>query len=116
MITQEEAKRLEELRKKIFDQIQICLQEDCYCKDYEGAIGVRFPNYFDEKYGAVNCYYLDLALYVFGPNRGYTWSGNTLLEAIEKAHRDVDKWIKIRGTDEEHYNNDDNYEFVKEIC
>ena len=42
----------------------------------------------------MNEYQIDLACYVIGPNRGYTWTGKSFAECLDQAKTDIRKWIK----------------------
>lgn len=39
------------------------------------------------------CYTIRLHCYLLGPHRHYEWTENTLLEAVNRAKQDIDKWI-----------------------
>lgn len=91
----EDLEKLNTLRQKTFIQIYECLKEDGHCKRYEGTFGITFPCYFDDE----DEWSITLDLYVFGPDRHYTWNGKTLREAIEKADSDVTMWIREWGED-----------------
>ena len=85
-----------ELRRDLFDEIRKRLEEDGLCKRYEGCfeVTVVYPNYFEEKSGENEPYYVvTLDCYVVGPSRHYNWQGKTLLEAVQTAERDIRKWI-----------------------
>ncbi len=89
---------LEALRALVFAGIKRALEIDGCCKAYEGAITVRYPSYFANQgrgilYAPQDCYEVELACYVLGPNRGEKWQGATLAEALEKATADVTRWI-----------------------
>jgi len=89
---------VEAFRALVFAGIKGCLEHDPHCKAYEGAITVRYPSYFANQgrgilYAPQDAYEVELACYVLGPNRGETWSGATLDEALAKATADVAAWI-----------------------
>lgn len=47
----EDALRFDSLRNRVFRMIGKELEEDSYCKSYEGAIDIdiSYPNYFEEE-------------------------------------------------------------------
>lgn len=80
--------KLEKLRKRLFDAIELSLKEDGHCKSYEGAFSIVMPNYFNN-----NGWSIALDCYVIGPGRHYSWSGKDLEEAYNKAEKDIISWI-----------------------
>ena len=94
VITQEEIVKLQLLQKRVFKQIKKCLEGSSTYKSYEGQFSIVFPNYFKEEEDT-DRFILKLDLYIFGPCRHYSWDGNSLMEAIDKAEKDIDEWIEI---------------------
>jgi len=89
MIPQTELDRFYALRQFVFDNIKQALAEDSHCKSYEGAMAVHFPDYFDSLFDG---WAITLDCYVFGPSRHYRWEGDTFLEALEKAEKEIKSW------------------------
>ena len=93
-----EMQRFFALRKRLFDAIREALAEDNHCKSYEGAFEITqcFPNYFDYEYETGNgcLFVIELHCYVVGPNRHYRWDGKTFEEALGKAERQIDSWLR----------------------
>ncbi len=90
--------RVEAFRDLVFAGIRRALEIDEHCKAYEGTITVRYPSYFAGKgrgilYAPQDHYEVELACYVLGPNRGETWRGETLVDALALATADVTRWI-----------------------
>lgn len=84
-----------ELRKWFFEQLDKILKSDVgfHHKSYEGTfrISFDFPCIFEEeKEPEVT---IDLDCYVIGPNRHYTWYGETLSDSIALCRRDLEKWV-----------------------
>lgn len=92
--------RLIALRQRLFDAIGRQLARCGDCKIYEGRFAINLPNYF-ERHDENNAWRVELDCYVIGPSRHYEWRGDTLAEAVEKAERDVSKWIIERDEDSE---------------
>ena len=90
-------KRFLELRKKVMKAIDRELRSGPCCKSYEGAFEwtVCYPNYFDDDSGNMGATYFVLTLhcYVLGPSRHYDWHGKTMDEVLDKAEKDILKWI-----------------------
>lgn len=90
MIPQPELERFYALRQYVFDNIKQALAEDSHCKSYEGSMSIQFPDYFDGLLS--DSWAITLDCYVFGPNRHYRWTGDTFLEALEKAEKEIKSW------------------------
>ena len=80
--------RFEQLRKELFDAIDYSIKMDGHHKSYEGRLSWIWPHRFTDEYQ------IDLACYVIGPNRGYTWTGKSFAECLDQAEKDIRKWIK----------------------
>ena len=95
-----EYKRFISLRRRVMQAIHRELELDDSCKIYEGTfeILVSYPNYFDLKYDnkpdKPDFYIIRLHCYVLGPGRHYEWRGRTLKNALDKAEKDINKWIR----------------------
>lgn len=89
--------RFKALRKKTMSAIHNDLNEDPFCKSYEGSfeIAACYPNYFEDETGdqGPDAYCIRLHCYVLGPNRHYEWFGQTLDEALDSAEEDLNQWI-----------------------
>ena len=89
-------KRFMELRKKVMKAISE-IDLDCGCKSYEGTFEwtVCYPNYFEDETGDCGAcaFVLTLHCYVLGPGRRYDWMGKTMNEALDKAEKDIYRWI-----------------------
>lgn len=96
MVTDVEIHKLQELRELLFDGIEMAIESGVgHHKSYEGAIEISFPNYFDERQQTFTSNYaLTIHCYVLGPNRHYTFEGNTLEEAINQAMEHVREWVE----------------------
>lgn len=68
------------------------------CKSYEGTfeLTVCYPCFFDD--GANDnkpeYYQITLHCYRLGPARHYKWGAATLARAVDKAKKDIYKWIQ----------------------
>lgn len=98
-MSEQEFKRFEALRQRVFAYIEAYLEEDGHCKSYEGAWSLHFPNYFvdpenpskwDEPYAAT------LHCYLLGPARHYDWRGKSWGEVFDRAEKDINRWIGER--------------------
>lgn len=89
----EAIKKLENLRKRLFTQIRANLKEDGHCKSTEGEFRIVYPDYHEVNNESVE-WAIELYCYVVGPKRSYCWVGNTLMEAVEKAEKEINNWIK----------------------
>lgn len=74
------------------------VSEDCPGKSYEGemSLGIYFPGIYASKNETAEAV-IEAHFYLIGPHRHYTWKGRTVREAVKKASRDIDKWIKECG-------------------
>ena len=93
-----------DLRESLFRAIDKYLEvSDGHCKSYEGRFRIiqMLPDYFESKIDSHITYEITLDLYVVGPNRHYSWDGNSFLEAFLKCKSDVEAWIA------EFYNEED---------
>ena len=96
----EDYKRFIALRRRVMQAIHRELELNDYCKFYEGTfeIFVSYPNYFDREYDnkpdEPDFYIIRLHCYVLGPGRHYEWRGSTLKNALDKAEKDINKWIR----------------------
>lgn len=89
-----------ELRTFVFNKIKQSLDEDGGCKSYEGSMRIieQYPDYFEVGDGQMYpTYQIELDCYVYGPSRHYTWSGKTLLEAVQKADAEIKSWSEKHG-------------------
>lgn len=95
-----EYKRFLALRLRVMQAIRRELERDNSCKSYEGTfeILVRYPDYFDQEYDnkpdQPDFYLIRLHCYVLGPGRHYEWKGRTLKNALDKAEKDINQWIR----------------------
>lgn len=87
------------LRRYVLDALGKMDME--YCKSYEGSFEllINYPNYFDENCGDTptdnpDCVTINLHCYVLGPRRHYEWDGKSIQEAVVKARKDIEQWIK----------------------
>jgi len=94
MITETEIQRLEKLRQNVFKQIE---KDISGAKSSEGRFSILVPDYWEEKENSKSKWGLSLVLYVFGPGRDYMWTGITLMQAIIKAEKDINKWIEEKN-------------------
>jgi hypothetical protein len=92
-LTVEALNLFNELRELVFRMIELSLEEDGYCKSYEGSMGITFPNYFqDRESHDVNGYGITLDCYLIGPHRHYSWNGKSLMSALKRAEVDIRAW------------------------
>lgn len=95
-----EYKRFLALRRRVMQAIRRQLEQDSTCKSYEGTfeIFVSYPDYFDREYDnksdQPDFYIIRLHCYVLGPGRHYEWKGRTLKNALDKAEKDINQWIR----------------------
>ena len=95
-----EYKRFLALRLCVMQAIRRELERDNSCKSYEGTfeILVSYPDYFDQEYDnkpdQPDFYLIRLHCYVLGPGRHYEWKGRTLKNALDKAEKDINQWIR----------------------
>ena len=89
--------RFDDLRQLVMKAIARELEEDPYCKSYEGAFEwtTCYPNYFDDPDGkaAPESYVLTLHCYILGPSRHYDWIGRTRSEVLDKAEKEIMSWL-----------------------
>jgi hypothetical protein len=83
---------IEYLRRLLFYGIRIALEQDSHCKSYEGAVEVRYPDFFEWREGE-GPWTVKVHCYVLGPSRHYDFSGATLDEAVGKAIDAVEAWV-----------------------
>lgn len=91
-----------ELRHRLLTALE---KEEKRCgepgKGYEGEMGFQFfyPGIYDEKTKMLEPDMVTICahFYLIGPKRHYSWQGKTLLEAVKKAAKDIDGWIKEAG-------------------
>lgn len=97
-MTRHEQQRFQTLRQRVMKAIAKELEEDSYCKSYEGTFEIVtcYPNYFEDETGerGPNVYCVRFDSYVLGPHRHYEWFSSTLDEALDSAEQDIDQWIK----------------------
>lgn len=84
--------RLAAFRARVYEGVAARLKYDGHCKRYEGTVSVAFPNYFEHLDGE-EWVEVRLSCYVLGPSRHYSWLGDTLDEALDKAFADLESWI-----------------------
>lgn len=95
-----EYKRFLALRLRVMQAIRRELERENSCKSYEGTfeILVGYPDYFDREYDnkpdQPDFYLIRLHCYVLGPGRHYEWKGRTLKNALDKAEKDINQWIR----------------------
>lgn len=103
MITLDESVRFDKLRQRLMKAIQYELEQDGYCKSYEGTFEVvmSFPDYFADPTGEKQPDFVAIRLhcYVIGPHRHYEWQGPTFLDALRKAEAEIDSWIEAQNGD-----------------
>lgn len=84
------------LRREVMAQIKLALDEDPFCKSYEGEFEIilNYPNYFEDAEGVmgVDVYGIRLSCYVLGSGRLYEWWGTTFEEALSKAETEIHSW------------------------
>ena len=85
--------KLESLRVELFGQIKANLMEDGYCKNTEGRFSILYPDYHEAN-NKESEWTVELYCYVVGPSRSYLWTGSTLIEAVNKAEKEIKEWIK----------------------
>ncbi len=93
IISNEEMTNFLCLRTRVFELIDLAIEQDGHHKSYEGGMSIKWPNRFEDKKGFLE---IHLDCYVLGTSRQYYWKGKTLQEAIDKMCVDVDKWEKIK--------------------
>jgi len=90
--------RIIALRKKLFEMIKAELEDDPYCKSYEGCLEVicDYPDYFEDEEAArgPSYYCIRLHCYVLGPSRHYDFTGKTMNEALDKLEKALNKWAE----------------------
>lgn len=86
----EDALRFDSLRNRVFRMIGKELEEDSYCKSYEGAIDIEisYPNYFEEEKPVI--FIITLHCYILVNGRHQNFYGNTFREALDR----FEEWIK----------------------
>ena len=84
-----ERKRFLDLRKRVLDVVDQLRGAGEPGKSYDGDMSVEYFIGYDgeEKYK------VELHCYLIGPSRHYSWSGKTLNAALNKAEKDINKWI-----------------------
>lgn len=96
-MTTEEYKRFNDLRQKVADAIKRELEEDPYCKSYEGTweLTACYPNYFDDNTGTAPASLCQIVLhcYVLGPHRHYTWASDSWDGALRLCEKQIAAWI-----------------------
>ena len=87
------------LRKRVFALIKRELEEDSYCKSYEGAIELmcEYPDYFEDERAeaAPNYYRVTLHCYVLGSIRHHEFDGETISEALDMFEKQISEWENI---------------------
>lgn len=89
MITEQEMKDLEEIRRLLDEAYEhYFATSDGHCKSSEGHIALNFPNFFERKDGAgLEVKSVEIYSYVFGPNRLHFFSSTAeALGAVKKWH------------------------------
>ena len=82
--------RLLDLRRRVFTAIGQVMSLGDGGKSYEGTFSIVMPNYWERD---DETWTVQLDLYVIGPHRHYDWTAPTLLEAVEKADKEVSGWL-----------------------
>ena len=75
------------LREDLFKAIAHAIEHDGHHKHYEGKLSLIYPHCFEDEYT------ITLDCYVIGPSRHYHWTGKDFHEALDKAEKDIRKWI-----------------------
>lgn len=86
------------LRQRVFSAVRNMRRKGEYGKVYEGAMRIQidFGDADDERFQR---FIIHLDCYLIGPARHYDWEGQTFREALKKAEKDIDKWIKETEND-----------------
>lgn len=96
LITEKDWERFYHLRNRIFTLIAAALNEDPYCKSYEGAIDldISFPNYFETNsaYDPPEYFGIELHCYILINGRHETYKGKTLSQCLDKMERAISLW------------------------
>ena len=96
--SEKELNEFRRLRQYVFAQIEHELMLDDHHKSYEGHMAILFPHYFMENYYLPEQqgenWGVHLDCYVLGPHRHYDWYGRALGEAVQKARKDIDSWMR----------------------
>ena len=81
------------LRKRLHDALKRAAKEEPG-KSYEGEmeIAIHYPGIYDDSDEA-DTVIIRADFYLLGPSRHYSWKGNTIKEAVEKASADFDSWL-----------------------
>lgn len=84
--------RFFDLRRRTLEAIQKLMAEGDVCKPDEGRFTIEFPDYFEDQEHPDSCK-ITLDCYLLGPDRHYFWCGDTLSETIDKAEKDIEKYL-----------------------
>ena len=86
------------LRQRVFSAVRNMRRKGEYGKVYEGAMRIQidFGDADDERFQR---FIIHLACSQIGPARHYDWEGQTFHEALKKAEKDIDEWIKEAEND-----------------
>lgn len=83
------------LRRYLLDALGK-IDMECH-KSYEGTFELllSYPCYFDDEAGGdePDAVTITLHCYVIGPSRHYSWSGATLAKAVQRARKDIERWV-----------------------
>lgn len=87
--------RFLDLRKRLFELIDLELERSGgYCKSYEGALSVAYPNRFEERDAAPNGYCIHLSCYLLCSGRRGDYYGASLEECMDKLEAEIEEWEK----------------------
>ena len=90
----ESYKKFLELRDRTFYLIHKELDEDPYCKSYEGLYEIcyQFGDYFEEYTQEPELVCITLHCYLLGSGRHHYFKGKTFEEALEKLENQIEEW------------------------
>jgi len=92
LFNEKDFSRLSMIRERVFKLIEKNLEEDSYCKSYEGAIDltISYPNYFEQE-NEPYCQ-IELHCYLLINGRHITFDGETMKDALDG----FEAWVKER--------------------
>ena len=64
------------------------------CLSIAHHLAFLFDWEYDNKPDQPDFYLIRLHCYVLGPGRHYEWKGRTLKNALDKAEKDINQWIR----------------------
>ena len=77
------------LRNKVFEYIEKHMSD----VRHDGIFSIIFPDYITDKNNAPDSYVIKLECSVLGPRRYSAWFGKDIGEVVERAEKDIYKWI-----------------------